>query len=323
MPPKKSLNTQIVSAESYNVENMIFEPPVPFEIKTPKGPLTTFRINVRTRNEDNTIGKLVFFAPDVFSFGIQEDKKVDEATGVTSVTGYSLPLALWEREVDKTLDEQKAFSGIFDDITEECKNYLVENRKDIKRYELERNDLKKLNPLYWKKVEGKVVEGRGPSLYPKLWTKREDSVHTIKTKFYDIDTEKEINPLDLIGCWCRVQPAVSVDSIFVGAGISIQLKVEESYVKILPKRGGDGTRRLPPPRPVRVDDTIHTAQSNPMNELDFDDDDNKSLNGSLEEEEEEERKVQPPKPKVVPKKPALDPKRKLTIRKVTKAPVPK
>ena len=34
----------------------------------------------------------------------------------------------------------------------------------IEKYDLEKADLKKLNPLYWKREQGKIVEGRGPTL---------------------------------------------------------------------------------------------------------------------------------------------------------------
>ena len=39
-------------------------------------------------------------------------------------------------------------------------------------YDLESADLKKLNPLYYKKEKGKVIDGSTPTLYPKLnWVK--------------------------------------------------------------------------------------------------------------------------------------------------------
>ena len=53
-------------------------------------------------------------------------------------------------------------------IVDHIKKYLLDKRDDIDHYELEDADLKRFNPLYWKKERGKVVEGLGPTLYAKL-----------------------------------------------------------------------------------------------------------------------------------------------------------
>ena len=55
----------------------------------------TFRVPIRTRNSDNSIGNLVFAPEQLFTFGVSENK--DEKT--QSVNGFTLPLTLFNNEL--------------------------------------------------------------------------------------------------------------------------------------------------------------------------------------------------------------------------------
>ena len=129
-----------------------------------------------------------------------------------------------------------------DKIVDKCKKHLVENREEIEKWDLEESELKRLNPLYFKKEKGKIVEGIGPKLYPKLIISRkakEKSPETdgIITYFYDTDDVK-LNALDLVGKPCFVNAAIKIESIFIGSKITLQVKLFECDVELVEKQGG-------------------------------------------------------------------------------------
>jgi hypothetical protein len=116
--------------------------------------------------------------------------------------------------------------------------------------------LKKFDPLYWKRDKankGKIVEGTGPTLYPKLIVSKqkpkknqddkkmlqddENSEQKLKivSQFYDSSTGKDIEGLDLIGKYCYVtECAIKIESIYFGAGkITLQFKVYEAGIELL------------------------------------------------------------------------------------------
>jgi hypothetical protein len=107
------------------------------------------------------------------------------------------------------------------------------------------NDLKKLNSLYYKREKGKIVEGTGPVLYPKVLQQKKKSKdssssdqQSISTLFYD-ENGVDIDPMTLLEKHCYTTAAIKIESIFVGAKISIQVKVHEAEVSIIggaPKR---------------------------------------------------------------------------------------
>jgi hypothetical protein len=106
---------------------------------------------------------------------------------------------------------------------------------------LTRGDLTKakggLNPLYFKKEKytddkGKTVlrnvPGRGPTLYAKLiYSKKQDK---FLTQFFDKD-DNILEARQLMGKHCYASGAVKIESIFVGAKISLQVKLYEAVVE--------------------------------------------------------------------------------------------
>ena len=152
------------------------------------------------------------------------------------VNGYTMPLCLWNK--DGATEEEKTFTDVFNEVVEFIKDYVIENKNDIEKYDLEKGDLKKFNPLYWKREKGKIVEGRGPTLYSKLLVSKKEK--RIMTTFYDADTQEEIeDPMDLLKKYCWVDAAIKIESIFIGTKISLQVKLYEASVKLLstgPKR---------------------------------------------------------------------------------------
>ena len=108
---------------------------------------------------------------------------------------------------------------------------MLENRDEIERYELEESDLKRFNPLYWKKEKGKIVEGMGPTLYAKLiYSKKSDKILTL---FSDSHDNSDVDPMSLFGKYCFTEGAIKIESIFIGNKISLQVKLYEGVVRRL------------------------------------------------------------------------------------------
>lgn len=229
-----SYSTQLTDVSNYNVNRMIFSQSQKNTI--PNSVLTYQRININSRNEDGTVGDLILKTPMLFSFGVQESKSME----TKEINGYVMPLCMWDRNNPSA--EERAWTDMFDKICNHCKEYLVNNKNDIGKWDLEMNDLKKFNPLHWKrdKTTGRIEEGTGPTLYAKLISSKRDGVDKILSSFYDADTCEEINPLDILNKYCHVIAAIKIESIFIGTRIALQIKLWEVEVRL----HGSGRKRL-------------------------------------------------------------------------------
>jgi hypothetical protein len=229
-----SNTTQLTSASSYNVNRMIFSSPVTSTIPNSIPKVSYKRVNICTKNQDGTCGDLVLCTENLFSFGVSENK--NQETG--KVNGYSIALCLWNR--DNPSKEEKEFTDKFNEIVEHTKDYLISNRDELEQYELEPSDLKKFNPMYWKRDRNGVVPGTGPSLYPKLIVSKKDNTERIISTFYDKSSGQELNPMLLMGKYCYIKAAIKIESVFVGNKLSFQIKLWEAEVELLEK----GMKRL-------------------------------------------------------------------------------
>ena len=221
------MNTQLSSASSYNTNNMVFSKPVVNTISNSVPAVSYKRIYVNTKNPDGSIGDLILETSRLFSFGVGENTNID--TG--SVNGYVMPLCLWNK--DGATKEEEQFVETFNAIVEKCKSHLLTNKDELEQYDMDNNDLKKFNPLYWKRERGKIVDGKGPTLYCKLITQKQKDANgfNILTSFYDSDTGETLDPMTLVGKYCNTKAAVKIESIFVGNKISLQVKLYEAEVK--------------------------------------------------------------------------------------------
>ena len=221
-------NTQLTSAFGFDVKNIRFRKPVDGSILNDT--VKFKRIAIGTRNPDGTLGELVIPTLQVYSFGLSEN--VNPQTSKTD--GYSVSLCLYSK--DNPSEEQKKWVETFNAIVDHIKQYLLDHKDDIEKYELESADLKKLNPLYYKKDKGKIVEGTGPTLYAKVMQNKKNDV--ITTPFCD-ENGRDIDPLSILGKRCYATAAIKFEGIFIGARISLQVKVYEAKIKLIdsaPKR---------------------------------------------------------------------------------------
>lgn len=234
-------STQLSSPAKYDVSNMVFGKAIENSAGNAggNGPnIKYFRIPISTTNPDGSTGELVFEAPKLFSFGVS--KNTDQQTG--KVTGLSLPLCMWSKE--GATKEETAFSDIIEKVIERCKDHLIldSTKVEIKKFNLKRDALDSIGNFYYRKLDdktGEVLSDRGPVLYPKLIESRKDGVHKIVTNFFD-QSGRDIDAMSLEKKYCWVNAAIKIESIYVGAKISLQVKVYEAEVNLVES----GARRL-------------------------------------------------------------------------------
>ena len=214
---------QLTSADGYDVNRMVFSEPQINSV--PNTPIVYKRIAISTLNSDGTIGDLIIPTEQVFSFGVSENVNPE----TKKVNGHVLPLCLYNR--DGATHAEKTWVDTFDRIVEHCKKHLVDNREEIEQYDLTMNDLKKLNPMYWKREKGKIVEGTGPTLYAKLIASKKHN--KIMSMFFEANSDNEIDPLTLLGKYCYTKAAIKIESIFLGNKISLQVKLYEATIRLM------------------------------------------------------------------------------------------
>ena len=223
------MNVQLSDYNNFDVKNIIFSKADAGSVSGGGAGLSKIsfkRMRMGCRYADGSTGDFLLKTPEsLMSFGLQEN--TDLATG--AVTGYQFPICLWNR--NGATAEEKAFTDKFNEIVEYSKKYLVENRDEIEKYDLEMNDLKKFNPLYWKMEKGKIVEGRGPMLYLKVMSSKKTG--QISTGIIDDETNTYIEPMDILNKRCYMTGAIKFESVFIGNKISLQIKLFETVVRIV------------------------------------------------------------------------------------------
>ena len=243
-----SHNTCLSNPKTYDVNNIRFANAVKSELKEEGGPtIKFFRIPISTMNEDGSVGELVLETSELFSFGVSENK--DKTT--KAVTGHTLPLCLWNKE--GPTETEKCLSDLILKIVEKCKDHIVtpDIKKSIGKATLVRESLIDLaNVLYFKKNDdGEPLPGVGPVLYPKLIESKK--LNKILTPFCDVDGN-DIDPKTLTGTMCFARSAIKIESIYVGAKMSLQIKLYDTEIRTLET----GVKRLL--RRPAADSEVHT-----------------------------------------------------------------
>lgn len=283
-------NTQLTSAIGFNTNNIIFSDPIDGSI--PDTPVKFKRIQISTKNPDGTFGELVLpTVGSLYSYGVSEN--LDQGTG--KVNGYTFPICLYSK--DMPTPEQEKWVESFNSIVEACKKHVLDNRDEIEKYDLEESDLKKFNPLYWKKEKGKVVDGTGPTLYAKLiMNKKLGKILSMFTDTNGVD----IDPMELIDKRNNCRAAIKIESIFIGNKVSFQCKLYEAEVTLIES----GMRRLLS-RVGANTRVLHTKPNTSSVEdmlvADDEEDEDEDTGSIVMSEDEDEEKPPTPKKKKVKK----------------------
>jgi hypothetical protein len=279
-------NNQLVNINNYDVNRMVFSEPQVGSI--PNTPISFKRISISTLNEDGSIGDLILPTEELFSFGVGEN--VNQQT--QKVDGYTLSLCLWDRTNPSAA--QKKWTDVFNAIVENAKKHLLDNKEELELYDLSEADLKKFNPLYWKREKGKIVEGTGPTLYAKLIQSKKHN--KIMTMFFDSRGDP-IDPLTLLGKYNYARAAIKIESIFLGNKISLQVKLYEAECRLI-ETGMRSLLSRPTNTGRMITNESKTSEPKPVESKVVDDDDAGSLHNSEDETEApapEPVRVQPEK----------------------------
>ena len=291
--------TQLTDIRNFDVSNIIFAEPQKNTVPDTKPVISYTRVPVSVRYPDGSIGDLVLPTSRCFSFGIQANE--DERTG--AVNNYSMSLVLYSR--DGPTSEEENWVTAFNSIISTAESWILENKEELGKFDLTAHDLKKLNPLWWKKeiytdpttqkVAERRVPGRGPTLYPKLLWQRASG--EITTRFFDELSDEVLNPHDLIGQRSNLTGAVKIESIYVGKSISIQVKLVEANVSIVDNSyrrlltGNSSVSMITPTAPVAQKPQALESNDEPG-----------SLANSEDEAEDDEEETKPTAVVAAPKK---------------------
>lgn len=298
--------TQLTQIQDYDIDNMMFSQPESGSI--PNSPINFHRVHISTKNPDGSIGELIVSTEELFSFGLQETSDMNSGL----VNGYSVPLCLHSK--NGATENELAFCEKFNQIVERAKEYVLSVKDDVGKYDLEMSDLKKFNPMYFKRDKGKIDTTKGPTLYPKVIVSKKNGLK-INTFFTNADTGEEIDPLTILKKYMYTVCALKIESIFIGNKISLQIKVYECMFRII----DTGMKRLLQ-RP-KVDTSISVEEKREETSYDGEEEDdfNKETDdeggdegGSIKDEEEEEEIIVEPEPE--PEKPKKG-KKKATAKK--------
>jgi len=277
-------NTQITSASSYDVNNIVYSKPRDGSI--PNSSVVFKRVQMGTRNPDGSLGELILETERLFSFGLSPS--VNMTTGKTD--GYTLALCMWS--MDAPTKKEKEFTDTFNRICENASEYILKHRDEVCKYELEKADLKKFNPLYLKKDKGKIVEGASPMLYAKvLQNKKTDSITSI---FYD-ENGRDMDPMSLMNKQCHVKAAIKIEGIFIGSKVSLQVKLYEAEIRLKESGVKRLLRPIPIPSSNGVELTASSLEHLNMGKKEEEEDDKGSLKDEdvKDEDVKEESKKKP------------------------------
>lgn len=270
-------NTKLVDPLEFNANNIIFDDPVAESI--PGQPGTNYRINLGYKNSNGSDGMFIAGFDNCYCFGVSEN--VDQAS--KKLNGYVAAISLFD--MNGPTHKQQKTVNVLSDIVQQCKKHILKDStqeglgKIDEEDKILESDLRKINLVFWKKENGKPNPELGGTIYPKLiWSKSRIDAKSGKeipskmlTRFYNIDEVDEngdpveVDPLDYIGKRFIMQPAVKIESIFVGSRISIQIKIYEAFVKEVES----GPQRLLVYKPETSSDII--VMNNPDDSVSFED----------------------------------------------------
>lgn len=212
----------IIKPSTFETSKIHYSQP---EINSIAGQKVTYkRIRLNYEMNDDLKPLIIESPANLLSWGLDEDRDMN----TNALHGYKMAINLWSKP-NKTAEEEK-FIETIDQICDNAKKHLVDNREKIERYDLEVSDLKKFNPLYWKTEKGQRVPDKGPTLYAKCkYNKRDQSIATV---FMDENESIRIDPMTILKEHCYVKFLLLVESIYIGTTISLQLKLHEVLFRL-------------------------------------------------------------------------------------------
>ena len=216
------MSDTIITHESFNIDNLFFEKPKQGTVLG-KGGIKFSKIYPKYRYPNGQIDKVYIQTPELFSWGVQENKNQD------NISNYTFSFVMYDRNAGVSIEQQNMID-IFEQILEKIKTHLkkVETKEALNQFQLDAH-VDMMDIFYRKKDKGQLVGGMSPTLYPKLQTKFGNL--EITTEFRNINDEL-INPYDLLGVRCQAAGNIVIDNIFIVSEKKplIQLKLDEAII---------------------------------------------------------------------------------------------
>ena len=217
------MSDTIITHETFNIDNLFFEKP---KQCTMKSNIKFSRIYPKYRYPNGKIDKVYIQTPELFSWGIHENKNQED------VSNYTFSFVMHDRN-EEASKEQQNMINIFEQILERIKIHLkkAETKEDLNQFQLD-SHVDMMDIFYRKKDKGQLVSGASPILYPKLQTKfGKNRCIEITTDFRSINDEV-INPYDILGVRCMAAGNIVLDNIFIVSEKKpiIQLKLDEVII---------------------------------------------------------------------------------------------
>ena len=217
------MSDTIITHETFNIDNLFFEKP---KQCTMKSSIKFSRIYPKYRYPNGKIDKVYIQTPELFSWGIHENKNQED------VSNYTFSFVMHDRN-EEASKEQQNMINIFEQILERIKIHLkkAETKEDLNQFQLD-SHVDMMDIFYRKKDKGQLVSGVPPTLYPKLQTKfGKNRCIEITTDFRSINDEV-INPYDILGVRCMAAGNIVIDNIFIVSEKKpiIQLKLDEVII---------------------------------------------------------------------------------------------
>ena len=145
----------------------------------------------------------------MFSFGV--NKRLNQEAN--QLTGYSIPVCLWQREEEPTLEEKVFFEGM-NNLSVICQNYLEKEYCADMALHLS-------NIFYFKQIEytdkkGKTKKKKDETAAPILYAKL---IYSEKSKkilsLFRSKGNDRLNPFDCLEQYCKVKMALTIESIYL------------------------------------------------------------------------------------------------------------
>ena len=216
------MSDTIITHETFNIDNLFFEKPKQGTVLG-KGGIKFSKIYPKYRYPNGQIDKVYIQTPELFSWGVQENKNQD------NISNYTFSFVMYDRNEEVSKEQQNTID-IFEQILEKIKTHLkkAETKEALNQFQLDAH-VDMMDIFYRKKDKGQLVSGVPPTLYPKLQTKfgKNRCLEIIR----DINDES-INSYDLLGVRCLAAGNIVIDNIFITSEKKplIQLKLEEAII---------------------------------------------------------------------------------------------
>jgi hypothetical protein len=230
------LDDQLSDPLEWDISQLIIETPV--EQKLPNDPtLKAFNIKLLNKNKDGSKGRLLF--------GFERSPSL----GISTKYGASLGLKMYDTTPS---EKQQRTIEVINQICDKIKQFVVENKKDLKKPKitLADSEFKFLNPIKYKEDEdGNRMPDMAPLMNLKFLTGKDKQGSEIVRTFFSLEDEVDDsgNPLeidwnDYVGKRCFATCLVRIDSVFVGNMISLRSYLQECDLK--PMESSSGPKRF-------------------------------------------------------------------------------